>query len=1363
MTMATKKIPLVPPLPNPTSSLTNQALAQFNRNLVKALSQYLSEMARLVNSAVQGNIIEPDSVYTAYVLDRANHTGTQSADTITDGVANKVFTAAEKTKLSTVEQRANHTGTQDESTVTRSTTGPRIGLFTWNLAQRNNGYITPRDFGSTGSGVHNSTENDRILDAIDVSVDLGINKVLWDGNFDSDYFELNDAVTFTGRSVQDSLTVHCDNTVPGIHYRAIGKVLWSNFDLRVAAATGITNGTGHNGTAITMGDFFPGDDNEPVHSTGLSLAHMQISRVAGTEVGHALVLAGGSYGMHVFDTDFVGAADAFHGDAILLHWSGQSPGVSTASILVDGVVTPFSPGELVVGGTSGASGIVTKYEAPCATYGRIGMKEIVGTFQDNETLSAIGGGLATARGRTYVYKIEYDAGAGTFPVGSTITGVTNGTSTVANHEAITATTGTLYLWNGASVRDYDNNETFTGSAGGSGTFNGTRVSSGLVQGQFQPGNNSWHPHDFSMRSCRMTNVQRIAALSGAYRVVFEDIRGDDELVQFFDTPVGDEANTFATAEEKDQVYKGYSFENVHAPLTLGSGANAVTVFDVSGLSTSKQTDADLAFYADASYAGETYYGAQDRSRSIVFKNHRVKNVSWEAGTGGGTTPYEQQLWYRNATGDFMVESMDADGRDEVLSLKVDNFRGKMTVKDSTMLGGVYINRADGVLLKNNIIEQNDPDLNVLDVLGDVTTYTTDATGFVEAATSFTLSAATSSRFLVGTPVRYSAGTTYVSKIVNTDDTVVYVEPIPEAATGVQSFQFDTSSHVVLRDNTFAKGKRGIYAREEAYVSMADNVIEKNTDVGLLVGDKAVVHNRGSIFQGNGTENYITPSTGTRDVQIGSGGLAYTDQALFRDSKGVDYHVLVSAGAKGGSLTNSIFEDDPVISHYLSAAGEPFKFENNLDVNGDEVLPAAVRKAEMKFAPKLYVAGDSRGDQVSDTGRRAWRGWMTPLIMLTNGRIDFANSQNYAVAGDDSSDFLAAVTPLLSVEPGIVVAIISTNDRTAGWTAQQSIDNMAEWQRLILSHGHKIIWISETPRGSAEDGTYTLSATNLRHHLRVRAWQLAQAQVPGVYVVDPWVVLGDATSTTGLAINGLMYDGLHFGPPASVLVAGLIANVINELLPYRPRLIEANSNLWNANNETGALNANPMLDGTGGTNGTNSSGSVATSWTTVGGAGMTAVNSKVTVDGYPRQRIVVTGTPTTADSGASPVDPTPYSVVCSVPLTGTINVGDVIQGSAYVSIAAGASGLRGVSVYLTITTASGTTTYASGEPHPANSVINLDLPATALEGTHFTEKATITEAVTSATLSIVITGRPNNTSAISTTVEFTKAAARKILD
>jgi hypothetical protein len=70
----------------------------------------------------------------AQLRDRATHTGTQSADTLTDGTTNKAFLSTERTKLSgiataatansadaTLLNRANHTGTQPSSTLSDST------------------------------------------------------------------------------------------------------------------------------------------------------------------------------------------------------------------------------------------------------------------------------------------------------------------------------------------------------------------------------------------------------------------------------------------------------------------------------------------------------------------------------------------------------------------------------------------------------------------------------------------------------------------------------------------------------------------------------------------------------------------------------------------------------------------------------------------------------------------------------------------------------------------------------------------------------------------------------------------------------------------------------------------------------------------------------------------------------------------------------------------------------------------------------------------------------------------------------------------------------------------------------------------
>ncbi len=419
-------------------------------------------------------------------------------------------------------------------------------------------------------------------------------------------------------------------------------------------------------------------------------------------------------------------------------------------------------------------------------------------------------------------------------------------------------------------------------------------------------------------------------------------------------------------------------------------------------------------------------------------------------------------------------------------------------------------------------------------------------------------------------------------------------------------------------------------------------------------------------------------------------------------------------------------------------------------------------------PRIYIAGDSRGAQASAEGRTVARGWMWPLQILTGARFEFQPEFNFALGGDDTQDMLDKVGDLLNVEPGIVVVICSTNDRTGTDTADQSIARMADWQQQVLAHGHKLIWIAETPRGMSSDTTYAMNATRTSYHFRVRRWQLAQAAKPGVYVADTWPTLGALNVTNSWAREGYFYDGLHFGPPAAVVVAEALAPIINTLLPPTPRLIEALGDVWSAQNPTGSLNANPVLAGTGGTAGTGASGTVATSWTVTAGAGLSATCSKIVTDDglYHGQRIVVSGAPTATNPGGVPVDPTGFAVIASCPLN-NLSVSDIIEGTAFIKLHAGQEGARAIALYLTITTASGTTTYCAGEPNAARSFPNLDLPDVELEGVWITPQVEITEAVLSASISVMIVGAPSNgvdpDVTISATVDFTRTAARKVLD
>lgn len=1254
----------------------------------------------------------------------------------------------------------------------KTTVGPRTGSFSRRLADRDIQYITPRDLGATGSGT--ADDNLRILDAIDVAVEMGINRVMFDGKFKSTIpIEVNVPMEFFGRGWEDQLLIETDNTAAGLLFADADGLDLYNFDLSVYSANDIINGSGLYGTCLSAGRWFPGDVTMQ-ETKNVRADTMLFSRQEGG-TGHATAFTGRYRGGFIINSLIRGASDSTpHGDGHLGHWSGESEGVSTTSIFYDNQTIAFAFGQTIIGGTSGARARIVKVIDLGGGTGRLAIKDVVGVFADNEIIAAVSGGSAQANGQTWVWQLAYDNLTGTLSVGQTITGTggTPPTGKITKIDVLSGTTGILYLTDQASVGSFTDNMAFTSATGGA-DCDGARANTGLVQAPFPPGRYSYHPNGLWLENNTYEFTQRIAAWSACYDMKGKNLKANDpRVVQLLDFPIGDEGETFAHPEDFGHVYSGYDFDGMYCKLSQGSGSNGVTVIDGSGFNTSKQLDSDLAAYAGPDYNGMRYQGVQKRFRQFYWYANSLRNFVFEAGPRdpASSTDYVRMIFFRNMIGDWQIHNFRGKGFDSPsdpggvpLSLTIDNFRGLMDIKGCNFNGGMFLRSFDGVTIDGCKVNQPEDDPTsgepCIDVEGVNTTLNTDATGFVSGATSITLNAATTLRIPVGTPLYYGTSCVFVAEWVETGDTEIATTEIPVTDSGVTPFVVDQSfSNFNLKNTKVNAGRRGIVLTGPGTLNTEGGSIRSATQYGILIGEDSVVHMKGTDFRNNGNSG-----AASYNIVINEGGTLHGDHLRLGASGNINYHIRGLGEIRGGSIKNSIFEDTAIDDYMLLDVGEPFLWDNNYTDDGVKIDLDGVRRPAFQTLPKLYIDGDSRGDQSSDVGRTASRGWLWHLQMLTGARFDFQPSQNFAVGGDNSEQLLARVNNLLNVDPGIVCVICSTNDRTGGWTSEQTITALAEWQRLVLGHGHRIIWLAETPRGDASDGTYTLSTTNRQRHLRVRDWQYRQAALANVFVADAWPTLGDVNATTALANTGLMYDGLHFGPPGARLQADAIVPIITNLLPVRPRLVETLANLWAANNPTGSLNANPVLAGTGGTNGANSSGTVATSWTVTGGAGLTAVCSKVTIDAVNYQRIVVTGTPTAAASGTTPISPDLYSVVASIPVDfANISVGDVLEVAGDLRLAAGATGCRGISIYLSLTGASGTVTYASCEIQETNSVPNLDLPSTAISGISMVPRATVTEALTGASLKVIISGRPGNVSPISATLDFSKVAVRKVL-
>lgn len=121
--MANKKIS---ELPAATSLTTADLLPVVQGGVTMQVTPDLLPLSTAATTALAGK--DPVGAATAaqnYAVQRGNHTGTQTADTITDGTTNKAYTALEKTKLAGVAYgaTANRPDTDTDTAITAAING----------------------------------------------------------------------------------------------------------------------------------------------------------------------------------------------------------------------------------------------------------------------------------------------------------------------------------------------------------------------------------------------------------------------------------------------------------------------------------------------------------------------------------------------------------------------------------------------------------------------------------------------------------------------------------------------------------------------------------------------------------------------------------------------------------------------------------------------------------------------------------------------------------------------------------------------------------------------------------------------------------------------------------------------------------------------------------------------------------------------------------------------------------------------------------------------------------------------------------------------------------------------------------------
>lgn len=277
----------------------------------------------------------------------------------------------------------------------------------------------------------------------------------------------------------------------------------------------------------------------------------------------------------------------------------------------------------------------------------------------------------------------------------------------------------------------------------------------------------------------------------------------------------------------------------------------------------------------------------------------------------------------------------------------------------------------------------------------------------------------------------------------------------------------------------------------------------------------------------------------------------------------------------------------------------------------------VRASNNYFA----AIGDSRTYESTDATlllTKQNRGHPFWAEFLSNGAAEFRPEWNYGVNGNTSEQMLARVADVTTTV-GTVVIFISTNDRSAGWTAQRSIDAISAARDFFVARGQAVVLIAESPRGDAANPSLRLDSTQLAYARAVRDWCVSQDRIKSTRAVNAWPLLEDGT--TGDVKAGYTRDGLHGTVLMGHAIGSLLAPVLVEIMPspdlslFSP--LAYPSGAWQGDN--------PQLTGTGGSLGAGGSGVMATSW-----GGLPSTSETGLLRNYTDQKTcVVSGTPNTA--------------------------------------------------------------------------------------------------------------------------------------
>lgn len=189
------------------------------------------------------------------------------------------------------------------------------------------------------------------------------------------------------------------------------------------------------------------------------------------------------------------------------------------------------------------------------------------------------------------------------------------------------------------------------------------------------------------------------------------------------------------------------------------------------------------------------------------------------------------------------------------------------------------------------------------------------------------------------------------------------------------------------------------------------------------------------------------------------------------------------------------------------------------------------------------ATDKTDSLVSGTrfNRRLSGCWLGVIDAFTGGRFKFL--PNLGIGGNYSSDIAKRIGQALSADADAYLIEAGTNDVVAATLSPAAAvaSIVANWDTLLVT-GKPVLATLIPPRNDVT------VAVNEKMQATNKGLIDAASIRPGVYLIDCYSKILDATSATGAALTGMLFDGVHPGSGGALEFGDPGARILNVLAP-----------------------------------------------------------------------------------------------------------------------------------------------------------------------------------------------------------------------